>query len=65
MRVLSSDASLEDVRKHKGIERTEVKRVIDQAIMVSLPKFEDVFKYSQVEESMKSRFKSTLCNNPL
>ena len=52
---LSSDASLEDVRKHKGIERTEVKRVIDQAIMVSLPKFEDVFKYSQVEESMKSR----------
>lgn len=46
------DAKLEEVKKHKGFTRTELARVIDKAIMLSLPTFEEVQKVSGVEPEM-------------
>lgn len=45
---MSEDADLDEVRKHKGFTKTEFTRVIDNAIMLSLPPFEEVQKVSGV-----------------
>ena len=51
---ISNDASLEEVRKHKGFTKTELTSIIDKAILLSLPVFEDVVKYSGVGSEMHS-----------
>lgn len=45
---MSPDATLENVRKHKGFTKTELDRVIDKAMLLSLPSFEDVIKYGKI-----------------
>lgn len=52
---LPSHADFNVVWKHKGLEKKDFARVIDQAIMISLPEFEEVFRYSQAKEEMKVR----------
>lgn len=49
---MSEDANLDEVRNHKGFTKTELTRVIDKAIMLSLPPFEEVQKVSGVEPEM-------------
>lgn len=43
---LPADAEFDEVKKHKGFTRTELSRVIDETILMSLPAFDDVMKYS-------------------
>lgn len=43
---MSDDELLEEVKKHKGFSKTELTTVIDKAIMLSIPTFEDVMKFS-------------------
>ena len=52
---LPYDAAFEDVKKFKGISRSDVTRVIDKAILLSIPTFDDVLKFSQVEPDMKEK----------
>ena len=49
---MPSDAKLDEVEKHKGFTRSELKRVVGKAIMLSLPTFEKVQKVSGVEPEM-------------
>lgn len=49
--LLPNDAGLLDAKKHKGFTKTEFINIIDKAIILSLPTFEDVVKLSGVEES--------------
>lgn len=49
------DAELDEVKRHKGFTRTELTRVIDKAIMLSLPTFEEVKKVSGVGPEMYTR----------
>lgn len=51
---MPDDATLEEVRGRKGFTRTELTRIIDKAILLSLPLFEDVVKYSGVGSEMHS-----------
>lgn len=46
---IPGDASLNEVKKHKGFERKEMSRIIDQAMLLSLPEFEDVIKFSGID----------------
>ena len=46
------DATLDEVRKHKGFTKTDLTRVVDKAIMLSLPTFEEVQKISGVGPEM-------------
>lgn len=43
---LPSDAEIDDVKKHKGFAKAELTRVIDKAIMLSMPTFEEVQRIS-------------------
>ncbi len=52
---IPEDAELDDVKRHKGFTRTEFTRVIDKAIMLSLPTFEEVQKVSGVGAEMYMR----------
>ena len=52
---LPEDAELDEVKKHKGVTRTELTRVIDKAIMLSLPTFEEVQKISGIGPEMYTR----------
>lgn len=49
---MPEDAGLDEVKKHKGFTKTELTRVIDKAIMLSLPTFEEVQKVSGVGPEM-------------
>lgn len=46
------DAALDEVRKHKGFSKMDLTRIIDGAIMLSLPAFEEVQKVSGVGPEM-------------
>lgn len=46
------DAGLDEVKRHKGFTKTELTRVIDKAIMLSLLTFEEVQKISGVGPEM-------------
>ena len=48
-------AGLDEVKNHKGFKRIELNRVIDKAIMLSLPTFEEVQKVSGVGADMYTR----------
>ena len=50
---LPDNAPLDVVKKHKGLVKDEFDRVIDQAIMLSLPEFDDVLAYAQVDKDME------------
>ena len=52
---MPEDAALDEVKRHKGFTRTELSRVIDKAIMLSLPTFEEVQKVSGVGPEMYTR----------
>lgn len=39
---MSKDASLDDVRRHKGFSKEDFKRVINKSILMSIPTFDDV-----------------------
>ena len=52
---MPEDAALDEVRRYKGFTRTELTRVIDKAIMLSLPTFEEVQKVSGVGPEMYTR----------
>lgn len=52
---MPEDAALDEVKKHKGFTRTDLTRVIDKAIMLSLPTFEEVQKVSGVGTEMYTR----------
>lgn len=45
---MSPDSLLDDVKKYKGFSKDDFNRVIDKAIMISLPSFEDVIRFSSV-----------------
>lgn len=47
---MQEDAKLDEVKIHKGFTRDEMTRVIDKAIMLSIPTFDDMFKFSGVKE---------------
>lgn len=47
---MQEDAKLDKVKIHKGFTRDEMTRVIDKAIMLSIPTFDDMFKFSGVKE---------------
>ena len=49
---MPEDAALDEVRRHKGFTKTELTRVIDKAIMLSLPTFDEVQKVSGVGPEM-------------
>lgn len=49
---MPEDATLGEVKKHKGFSKTEFTRVIDKAIMLSLPTFEEVQRISGIEPEM-------------
>ena len=49
---MPEDATLEEVKQHKGFSKTEFTRVIDKAIMLALPTFEEVQKISGVGPEM-------------
>ena len=51
---LTSDAELESVKQYKGFTRTEFTNIIDKAIMLSLPSFGEVVRFSGVEETRLS-----------
>ena len=51
---LTGDAELESVKQYKGFTRTEFDSVIDKAIMLSIPTFEEVSKFSGVDETQLS-----------
>lgn len=48
--ILSEDAPFEDVKGSKGFDKTEMNRLINQSIMISVPDFETVLKYAQVDK---------------
>ena len=52
---MPEDAALDEVKRHKGFTRTELSRVIDKAIMLSLPTFEEVQKAAGVGPEMYMR----------
>lgn len=52
--LLSGDDPFEQVRRHKGFSKVELTHVIDKAIMLSIPAFEDVMRFSGVEPKMQS-----------
>ena len=52
--LLTSDAELESVKQYKGFTRTEFTNIIDKAIMLSLPSFGEVVRFSGVEETRLS-----------
>lgn len=49
---MPEDAILDEVRKHKGFTKSELTRVIDKAIMLSLPPFDEVQKASGMKPEM-------------
>ena len=49
-----SDAELDEVKRYKGFTKTELTCVIDKAIMLSLPPFDEIQKVSGVGEKMNS-----------
>ena len=49
---MPGEAELDEVKKYKGFAKTELTRVIDNAIMLSLPTFPEVQKASGVGEEM-------------
>lgn len=49
---MPDDAELDEVRRYKGFSKDELDRVIDKAIMLSLPTFEEVKKASGVGSEM-------------
>lgn len=49
---MPSEAELDEVKRYKGFAKTELTRVIDNAIMLSLPTFPEVQKASGVGEEM-------------
>lgn len=51
---LPKNASFDAVKAYKGIQKDDFKRVIDKSILLSLPPFEDVFKYAQVEKELEN-----------
>lgn len=51
---MPDDASIEEVSKHKGFTKTEFTRIIDKAILLSLPPFEEVQKYSGIGPEMST-----------
>ena len=48
---LSKDADFETVRKNKGISKNDFARVIDAALLVCIPNFEDVKQWSNYVET--------------
>ena len=52
---LPADAEFDEVKRYKGFTRTELSRVIDETILMSLPVFDDVMKYSGAGEEIKLR----------
>lgn len=52
---MPEDAELDEVKRHKGVTKTELTRVIDKAIMLSLPTFEEVQKVAGVGPEMYTR----------
>ena len=42
---IPANASFEDVKKYKGFSKGEFKRILDRAILFSIPEIEDVLKY--------------------
>lgn len=51
---IPGDAALDEVRKHKGFSRTELSHVIDKAILLSIPTFDEVMKYAGVGSEMQT-----------
>lgn len=51
---LPDDAELKEVKKHKGFTKTEFTTIIDKVIMLSLPSFNDVVKFSGVKDTIVS-----------
>lgn len=49
------DSALDEVKRHKGFTRTELSHVIDKAIMLSLPTFEEVQKVAGIGPEMYTR----------
>lgn len=49
---MPEDANLEEVKKHKGFTKSEITRVIDKAVMLSLPGFPDIIKVAGVGTEM-------------
>ncbi len=47
---MQEGAELDEVKIHKGFTRDEMSRVIDKVIMLSIPTFDDMFKFSGVKE---------------
>ena len=52
---LPQDAAFADVKKYKGVSKADVTRIIDKAILLSIPSFDDVLKFSQVEAEKKEK----------
>ena len=52
---MSGDSSLDDVKLHKGFSKTDFNRVVDKAIMLSIPPFEEVLKVAGVASDMYTR----------
>lgn len=49
---ISVDTDLSEVRKRKGFSRNELSTVIDKAIMLSLPEFDTILRFSGVGKEM-------------
>ena len=52
---MPEDAALDEVKQHKGFTKKEFTRVIDKAIMLSLPAFEEVRKASGIGEEIYTK----------
>ena len=53
--IMSENAKLEEVWKHKGVTRDDFNRVIDQGISISIPEYADVEDYLKPKEEDKAR----------
>lgn len=49
---LPDNTDLQEVKQHKGFTKTEFSRVINRAIMISMPTFEEVQKYANLSPEM-------------
>ena len=46
----SKDESFDNVKKNKGFERADFERVIDEAILITIPEFSQVEKLLKLED---------------
>lgn len=53
--MIPENEQLEEIEKHKGFTKNELTRVIDKAILLSLPTFDDVMKYSGLGVEMQDK----------